>query len=61
MRIAAQSVALFDGRGVVADNLAGRLPQFCLDAGFVDASDDERWPTVFGTLAFHRAVKPEIL
>ena len=57
MWIAAQSVAAFDGREVMADNLAGRLPEFCREAGFVDVSDDERWPTLFGTLAFVRAIK----
>lgn len=58
MWIAAQSVAAFDGREVMADNLAGRLPEFCRQAGFVDVSEDERSGTLFGTLAFVRAMKP---
>lgn len=60
MSIASQSVAAFDGRQVVADNLAGRLPQFCREAGFDEVSEDERWPTLFGTLAFVRATKRAI-
>lgn len=58
MRLAARPVAAFDGRGSVDDNLAGRIREFCSAAGFEDVSDDERWPTLFGTLTFYRAVKP---
>ena len=58
MSVASHSVAAFDGERVVADNLAGRLPQFCREAGFENVSEDERWSTLFGTLAFIQATKP---
>ena len=47
-------VRFFDGPETV-DNLRGRLPEFCRQAGFLDVAEPCRIATVFGTLSFYRA------
>jgi ubiquinone/menaquinone biosynthesis C-methylase UbiE len=57
MWLASWSVRLFDGSRT-ADNLQGRLPQLCREAGFSSCGETVRFATVFGTLALYRAEKP---
>ena len=57
MRLAAWTVRLFDGLHATAENLNGRLPDLCLQAGFVRAGETARISTVFGTLSFYAAHK----
>jgi ubiquinone/menaquinone biosynthesis C-methylase UbiE len=47
-------VRLCDGPETV-DNLRGRLPEFCRQAGFLDVMETRRITTVFGTLSLYRA------
>jgi len=58
MRVLAFVVQLLDGSERVADNLAGRLPEFFREGGFADADETAYYATVFGTLALYRAKKP---
>jgi ubiquinone/menaquinone biosynthesis C-methylase UbiE len=58
MRIAAKTIGRFGGHPTTIDNVEGRLPELCAEAGFQDAFETERWRTVFGTLSFYRAHKP---
>jgi hypothetical protein len=41
-----------------ADNVAGRLPTFMADCGFVDVTQTRRFATPLGTIALYRARKP---
>lgn len=41
------------------DNVMGLLPKMCQDAGFVQVEETARYSTVFGTLSFYKALKPE--
>jgi SAM-dependent methyltransferase len=58
MAIASAGIALLDGADRVRPNLEGRLPELVRAAGFVDVTETERWTTLFGTLALHRARRP---
>lgn len=58
MRPMSTLVRAFDGYGVTRDNLDGRIP-LCRDAGFIDVAAPRRRATLFGTLSFYRARKPE--
>ncbi len=58
MWLASRTIRLFDGP-TTADNLQGRLPQLCRDAGFADVHECGHLATVFGTLAFYRARKSQ--
>lgn len=59
MRGLAYSVQWLDGSDRVADNLAGRLPEFFREGGFVDVCDTAHYATPFGTLTLYRAKKPQ--
>jgi ubiquinone/menaquinone biosynthesis C-methylase UbiE len=47
-----------DGHGGTSANLAGELPSLVAEAGFVEVTEDERWASPFGTIAFIRAEVP---
>ena len=57
MRGAFVAVQLLDGFSTTADSVAGLLPAHMSAAGFGSVSETHRQRTVFGTLAFYRAVK----
>jgi SAM-dependent methyltransferase len=59
MRILSTSIRLLDGFEQTRDNLAGSLPEIFEDAGLSDATEAGRMRTVFGTLAFYRARRPD--
>jgi SAM-dependent methyltransferase len=59
MRATSTLVRAFDGYGVTRDNLEGRIPELCRDAGFIDVAEPRRRATFFGTLSFYRARKSE--
>lgn len=58
MRAAFMLVQLLDGFETTADNVAGRLPTFMADCGFVDVTQPRRFATPLGTIALYRARKP---
>lgn len=58
MRAAFMLVQLLDGFETTADNVAGRLPAFMADGGFVDVTQTRRFATPLGTIALYRARKP---
>ena len=58
MRAAFMLVQLLDGFETTADNVAGRLPMFMADCGFVDVTQTRRFATPLGTIALYRARKP---
>lgn len=57
-RLAFLGVQALDGFVTTADHVAGRFPAMIRAAGFVELTLIREVPTVFGTLAYHRAVKP---
>jgi SAM-dependent methyltransferase len=59
MRVLASSVQWLDGFDRVADNLAGRLPEFFREGGFIDVCETAHYATLYGTLTFYRAKKPQ--
>ena len=60
---AMRAIAFFVSRGHGAermvDNLNGRLPGFFTAAGFLDAKETRQFTTVYGTLSFYQAKKPD--
>lgn len=58
MRVAYLGIQLLDGFATTADNVAGRLPAFMRDAGFVDVQETRRFSTLFGTMSLYRARRP---
>ena len=58
MWLASRSVLLFDGTSRTADNIRGRLPELCREAGFAQVTEAGDMMTVFGTLAFLHGRKP---
>ena len=42
------------------DNVEGRLPELLREAGFADAVEAARHPTIVGSLSFYRGVKPAV-
>ncbi len=48
-------VQLLDGFATTGDNVAGLLPTFMADCGFVDVSETRRFATPLGTIALYRA------
>ncbi len=58
MRLAFHGIQLLDGYPTTADNVAGRLPAFMLEAGFENAQELDRYSTIFGTMSLYRAIKP---
>ena len=58
MRLAYLGIQLLDGFATTADNVAGRLPAFMRDAGFVDVQEMRRFSTLFGTMSLYRARRP---
>lgn len=57
MRAAFLGVQLPDGFATRADNVAGRLPAFLEEAGFLEVREAGRANTLFGTLAFYHGRK----
>jgi ubiquinone/menaquinone biosynthesis C-methylase UbiE len=57
MWLASWSLRLFDGLHTTADNVRGRLPQLCRQAGFLGVEETGRFATLFGTLSLYRARK----
>jgi 2-polyprenyl-3-methyl-5-hydroxy-6-metoxy-1,4-benzoquinol methylase len=51
-------IQLLDGFSNTRDNVAGRLIELLESAGFIEVSQTQAFPTVFGTLAVYRARKP---
>ena len=60
MRSAFLLVQLLDGFETTRDSVAGLLPDYMRAAGFASVTETQRDRTVFGTLAFYRAVKPAL-
>ena len=58
MRVLFYLVQLLDGFETTADNVAGRLPQFMGDCGFVDVTETRRFATPLGTISLYRAFIP---
>ncbi len=58
MHLLSMAVHWIDGVDTTADNFAGRLPTFIREAGFEDAAEACRRPTMFGTLSFYCGRKP---
>ena len=58
MRLAAGTVAWFDGADRLAANLRGELPILAAAAGLVAVEETAHWMTPFGTLTFLRAAAP---
>ena len=57
MRAAFLSVQCLDGFGPTSDNVRGLLPELMAEAGFKGVSQTHAEGTVYGTLAFYRAVR----
>jgi ubiquinone/menaquinone biosynthesis C-methylase UbiE len=57
MRLAFQSIRLFDGYATTADSIAGRLPQLMGEAGLQGVEHTRNFATIFGTLALYCARK----
>lgn len=55
MRAAITTVRLFDGLENTRDNVAGALPEIFEAAGLEEASEGQRFRTVFGSLSLYRA------
>ena len=51
-------IQLLDGYQNTQDNVSGKLVPLFEQAGFIEVSEQRTLPTVFGTLALYRAVKP---
>jgi hypothetical protein len=51
---------LLDGFETTRDSVAGLLPDYMRAAGFASVTETQRDRTLFGTLAFYRAVKPAL-
>ncbi len=60
MRAAFLPVQLLDGFETTRDSVAGLLPDYMRAAGFASVAETQRNRTLFGTLAFYRAVKPAL-
>lgn len=58
MRAAFVAIQLLDGFANTRDNVRGKLPALFDEAGFGGVAQTRTFPTVFGTLALYRAVKP---
>lgn len=58
MRVAYLGIQLLDGFATTTDNVAGRLPVFMRDAGFVDVQETRRFSTLLGTMSLYRARRP---
>lgn len=58
MRVLFYLVQLLDGFETTADNVAGRLPQFMRECGFVDVAETRRFATPLGTISLYRAFVP---
>lgn len=52
-------VQLLDGFETTADNVAGKLPAFTAECGFIDVSETRRFATPLGTISLYHARKPE--
>lgn len=52
-------VQVLDGFETTADNVAGRLPEFMADAGFVEVSEVRRFATPLGTISLYAARKAQ--
>lgn len=48
-------IQMLDGFETTADNVAGHLPHYVSEAGFIDVRERDALNTVFGTLAFYSA------
>lgn len=57
MRVASMTLRSFEHADRTADNLAGRIPQLCRDAGFSQVRTTTRFRTIFGTLELLAAFK----
>jgi hypothetical protein len=51
------SVQLLDGFKTTRDNVAGLMPFYLLEAGFLSAKVLKKYRTIFGTLELFRAKK----
>lgn len=58
MRVLFYLVQLLDGFETTADNVAGRLPQFMREYGFVDVAETRRFATPLGSISLYRAFVP---
>lgn len=58
MRVLFYLVQLLDGFETTADNVAGRLPQFMRDCGFVAVAETRRFATPLGSISLYRAFVP---
>lgn len=58
MRAAFVAVQILDGFATTRDNVRGLLPRYIQASGFTGVRETQRNRTLFGTLAFYRALKP---
>jgi len=58
MRLAVRPIVLLDGTDRVKDNLAGRLPTFITDSGFINVAECQPLRTALGPVSLYRATKP---
>ena len=49
MHLAFHGIHVLDGYATTADNVAGRVPEFMLAAGFEEVSETRRYSTMYGT------------
>ena len=56
-RAAFLGVQLLDGFPNTRDNVAGRLPELFVEAGFHGVSETRSFPTVLGSMSLYRAIK----
>ena len=59
MELLALVVRVGDGFERTRDNLDGRLPTLCREAGFEEVSETARFATIMGTMTLYRGKKPE--
>ncbi len=52
-------VQFFDGFENTRDNIEGRLPLLMSDAGFIDVETRDSLSTIYGTIGFYSARKPQ--
>jgi SAM-dependent methyltransferase len=57
MRIASVLLRSFELPEATTDNLAGRIPHLCEEAGFRNVAETERFRTMFGTLSLYKGKK----
>jgi SAM-dependent methyltransferase len=58
MDVALTPIRLVDGADRIKDNVDGRLPEFMLEAGFIEVAEAEPFRTPLGPVSIYRASRP---